>query len=287
MRLRDVWGLLVTAAKRWFHSDPSQLSASLAFKVVMSTAPLLLLLLAVVGSIVGAEAARERLLGAIESMFGPAALPVARTLLDTMGVGRVAGLVGTALGLLVMAHFASSIFGELRFALNRIWGVTPALSLGGAVRGWIGAHLMVPFAVLATLALILVNLIGATVGSITTDLLPTGTPLAAALTGLVSFFALAALIATVFRYVPSMPIAWSDVRLGAVLTAALLQLGNHIIGQWMGRSLLVSLYGTAGAIVVVLLWAYYAAHIFLFGAHFARAYAERFGTLREQPEATD
>ena len=84
-----------------------------------------------------------------------------------------------------------------------------------------------------------------------------------------------------------MPIEWRDVRFGAVLTAALLQIGNHIIGQWMGRSLLVSLYGTAGAIVVVLLWAYYAANIFLFGAHFARAYAERFGTLRPHPEATE
>ena len=90
------------------------------------------------------------------------------------------------------------------------------------------------------------------------------------------------LFAMIYKYVPRQAIAWRDVWIGAAVTALLFAVGKSLIGIYLGRSSFSSAYGAAGSLIVLLLWIYYSAQIFLLGAEFTRAFAYAHGSRAAQ-----
>lgn len=265
--------LVGSAAERWYRIQATELAAAIAFNALLSLAPITLLLLATASRLLGREPARERLVEAIGLLAGSGAIPVAHSLVDTVAEAR-GGLLATALGIAAVVFFSSTMLAQLRSALNRIWGVPPRSVAGAFVER--GALLVVvPAGVLAFLFIMWGSVVGAIVTSSIDEVLPRGAHLWNWLGPAVAFALLTAVLAILFRFGPRADVRWGDVWAGAALTALLSTAGNALIGQFVGRNLLVSLYGAAGALVVMLLWVYYGAQIFLFGACFTRADADR------------
>jgi membrane protein len=165
---------------------------------------------------------------------------------------------------------ASGVFGELRSALNKMWDVKPE-SEGGVWRT-IKQHFFSFGMVLAVGFLLLVSLVIsaalAALGKFFDGFLPLPEFALSAINFVVSLVGTAVLFALIFRYVPETKIAWKDVWIGATVTALLFTIGEFLVGLYLGKAAVGSAYGAAGSLVVVIVWVYYSAMIFLFGAEF-------------------
>lgn len=265
------------AAARWMRIGGAEQSAAIAFNALLSLAPLVLLLLTAASHVLGSETARARLMEAVGTVGGPQALPPVRALVDTILRSR-GGLLVSAVGVLVMLHFSSAVFLQLRSALNRIWDFEPRGGLKGALRERAVSLVYVPAAVLIGMFMMVAGLAGAVLRPGLEQVVPVSPWLGGSVQAVVLFALLALLLAFLFRHGPGARVDWGDVWIGSLLTAALFTLGNYLLGSFMGRSLVSSFYGAAGALVIVLLWIFYSAHLLLYGACFTREYAERFGS---------
>jgi membrane protein len=268
--------LVGATARRTMTANVPALAAAIAFHALLSLAPLLLLVLTAASSILGSEAARARLLSSIESLGDPAVVPPLRAMVEMIVDSRGSRLA-TVAGVLVMMYFASAVFHELGAALDRIWDVPPRPGLGGLLAQRLISLVLVPAAVAAGMLLMAISFLHAVVAPVLTQLVPPDAP-AWAVRGLIPFLLMAVLLAFLYRYGPRAPVRWSDVPLGAALGALTFTAGNTILASMLRKSLLASLYGAAGALVLLLLWISYSAHILLIGACFTREYAERFGS---------
>jgi len=266
--------------RRWVSVNAPQLAAAISFNAIVSLAPLLVLLLTMVSRLLGSEAAQAYLFSAVRRMAGDPAVPVARTLTE-MVAGARGGWLATAAGLAVLAYFSSAMFLQLRMALSRIWGVSGGITLKRALIEQGLSFVMVSAAVAAASLTLLIGFVGSIASPLFAEALPRGSAIWRLLSGVMSFGIVGLLVAFLFRQVPGVKVRWSDVWLGALLTSLLFNAGNFLIGRFIGKNLLVSLYGAAGALVLALLWVYYGTQMLLFGAAFTRVYAERHGSLRE------
>jgi membrane protein len=170
------------------------------------------------------------------------------------------------------------VFHELAAALDRIWDVPPRAGLGGLLVQRLIALVLVPAAVAAGLLLMAVSFLHALVAPIVSHLLPPGALAWTLGRALIPLLLMTLLLALIYRYGPRAAPSWGDVRIGATLTALAFTAGNVILATMLRRSVLASLYGAAGALVLLLLWIFSAAHLLLIGACFTREYSERFGS---------
>jgi len=248
------------------------LAAAIAFNTLLSLAPLLLLLLGAASRVLGSQRAREQLLATVGIVAGPGAVPAAAAIVDLVGGART-GTLGTAVGVLMMVSFASAVFLQIRSAMDRIWDAAP-LGFGRALLARLTSLTYVAIALAAVMLFMFMGLVVAVAAPTVAGWLPRGAQLWSVAT--TAFFSgiLTFALALLFRHGPRVPVPWHCVWSGAALTAVLFFAGNLIIGVLLGRNVLVTLYGGAGALVVALLWVYYAAQILLFGACFTRVYAE-------------
>jgi len=278
--LRFIWGfpgLLGATASRTLSAGVPALSASLAFHGLLSLAPLMLLVLTATSSILGSNAARHRLFAAIDALGDPSVVTPLRAT-ATMIVRTHGSVFATTAGVLVMMYFASAVIHELGAALDRIWDVPPRAGIGGALLQRLIAFVLVPAAVAAGMLLMAVSFLQALLAPILSQLLPHGTPLWMAARALTPFLLMTLMLAALYRVGPRAPIRWSDVLGGAALTALAFSAGNTILATMLRRNMLASLYGAAGALVLLLLWIFYSAHLLLIGACFTREFADRFGS---------
>ena len=281
--LAGLVGLAAATARRTMTANVPALAAAIAFHALLSLAPLLLLVLTAASSILGSEAARARLLGAIEALGDPAVVPPLRTMVEMIVDARGSALA-TAVGVLIMMYFASAVFHELGAALERIWDVPPRAGLGGLLVQRLISLVLVPAAVAAGMALMAVSFLHVLVAPIVSQLVPPHAPAWTLGRGLIPFLLMALLLALLYRYGPRAAVRGSDVRVGAALTALAFTAGNAMLATMVRRSFLASLYGAAGAVVLLLLWIFYSAHILLIGACFTREYADRFGSRANRRE---
>ena len=196
------------------------------------------------------------------------------------------GYVASIIGILTLLFGASSVFGELQSALNKIWNAKPSDSTG--VLTLVRSRLFSFAMVLALGFLLLVSLVfsaGVTVvSSYFSHQLSAPAILIGAFSELFSVAAIAGLIAIIFKYVPDVPMSWRNVWEGAIATAILFTAGKWLLGLYLGTAAVGSAYGAAGSLVVVIVWVYYSAMIFYFGAEFTRVRAEgRGGAKADQP----
>ncbi|HYD77984.1 YihY/virulence factor BrkB family protein [Ramlibacter sp.] len=278
---RTLLRLAIQAVKAWSNDYAPSMGAAISYYTVFSLAPLLVIVIAVAGGVFGREAVMGEITGQISGMVGTQGAQMVERLVaqhsDTER-GLVAGL--TSFALLLVG--ATTVFAELQNALDRIWKVPEADKPAGIV-GMLRSRLLSFGLILAVAFLLMVSLVVsavlATVGTWAGGLVPGWEALLQALNLLLSMAFLSALFATIFKLMPSAPVRWNDVWVGAVVTALLFEVGKLLIGLYIGKSRVNESFEAAGALVVLLVWVYYAAQIFLLGAEFTKAYADAHGSL--------
>lgn len=275
MDLRQGWGLALRAVRAWSDDYAASMGAALSYYALFSLAPLLLIVIGVAGYFFGEQAARGEIYGQIASLIGPDG---ARAIEGVVAAARKpeSGILAMIIGTALLLTGASTVFGELQTDLDRIWRAPPQQQ-----KGWwrvIRTRLSSFGMILAIAFLLMVSLVvSATVsalGNWSGHVFDLG----------LSFVLMTVLFALIYKILPRVRIAWSDVWVGAAVTSALFAAGKWAIGLYIGRSSVGSAFGAAGSLVVVMVWVYYSAQIFLLGAEFTRLYAEERGS-RAAPAA--
>jgi membrane protein len=277
-RLREAFTLVQTAAIKWNDHNAPRLGASLAFYTLLSLAPLVILMVPICGFVFTQARAQQELIFQARELAGPSGAATLKALIENAPEPKGGFLAGTE-ALIALAFGASGVFVELRDSLNTIWDAPP---LKGDLRSIIWRRATSLGMILALGFVLVVSLLLSTVLALIEKLFANLLPSDAAALGelaniVVSFLAIAALCALIFKFIPDVSIEWKNVGVGAVLTALLFTLGRALLGLYLLKTGLGSPYGAAGSIVALIVWVYYSAQIFLFGAQLTRVYADRFG----------
>ena len=271
---RRLGRLLFCAGRYWNSDDASTIGAALAFFCAFSLAPLLVILLAIAGSVLGEQAAYGQIQAQLQGLFGPA---TARTVMGAVRASQHShGWVSTAISIATLLIGASTVLNALQTALNHIWESGKAVVTG--VKGVLWSRLM-SFGFILTLAFLL--LISLTISTGLANIRASLAQRHAALVGFlgVADFALSLTIVTalftlIYRYMPARRVPWKIVMLGGLLTALLFDLGRWAISLYLAHSTQPSAFGAAASFAALLLWLYYTAQIFLFGAEFTACLAQ-------------
>lgn len=274
MTQQTITNLFRNTYSAWNRHEAPRLGAALAFYTLFSLAPLMILVIAIVAMIFERSAVQNQILYQVDTMIGPQGSEAVKGLIEHTQK-PASSLMAAFAGVVALLFGASGVFGELRAALNKIWDVVPQRDAGlwqtiqqqffsfGMVLA-VGFLLMVSLVVSAALAV---------VGKFFGDLLPLPEFILSSINFAVSLAGTTILFALIFRYVPEAKIAWRDVWVGAIITSLLFTIGKIGLGLYLGKTAVGSAYGAAGSLVVVIVWVYYSAMIFLFGAEFTRVFS--------------
>jgi len=257
-----------------------QLGAALAYYTVFSLAPLILVLLAIVGVTFRDDPAGtwNKITEQMSYFLDPSAVQVVQSIAQKAsepGKSTIATIIGVALAI----FGASGVFGQLQDALNTIWGVKA--KPGGGIWGFLRNRFL-SFAMVAGVCFLL--LVSLTLESLlkafshyVQTVLPGGIVVALAVYFIFDFAVVVLLFAMIFKFLPDVQIQWRDVWIGAVITAILFGIGKWMLGFYLGSGAAGSAYGAASSLITLLLWVYYSSQILLFGAEFTQVYAARAG----------
>jgi membrane protein len=279
--------VLKATIANWLEDDAPSMGAALAFYTLFSVAPILLIVISVAGLIFGEAAARGEIFAQLAQLLGSDSALTINSLVEDAN-RPAAGIVGTLVGLGALLIGATTVFAELRNAMDRIWRTNEQRTAGGGgIMDLLRARLVSLGLVLAIGFLLMVSLVLsaalAALGKWASPWLGELAMLAGLLDFALSLAFLSVLFAMIYKWMPRVRLAWGDVWIGAVITAVLLTVGKSLIGTYIGRSGVASVFGAASSLVIFLLWVYYSAQVFLLGAEFTRAF-----TLRNEPaESTE
>ena len=278
--------VLMGAVRQWSVHRAASKGAALSFYTLFSMAPVLVLVISIAGLFFGEQAARGEIFGQIQGLVGvQGAAAVETVLAATKRSGHGLFAAVTAVVLLVVG--ATTAFSELKDSLDELWEVPPRQQPG--LCGLLRSRLLSFSLILVLAFLLLVSLIINAALAVVERFwgaLWAGAGLFATVADAVStafsFAVVALLFGTIFKMLPETRVAWRDVALGAAVTALLFSLGKRLIGLYLGSSAVASSYGAAGSVVALMLWIYYSAQIFFFGALITRQYALLFGSRQDE-----
>jgi len=278
--LKKLWELLKGTFQEWKEDKVSRLAAALSYYTIFSLPGLLLIIVAVAGFFLGQESVREDLMGQVGSVVGDDGAEAIGTMLSNAGWDRDAGVLAVVVGIVTVIVAATGAFTQLQEALNTVWEVAPAP--GAGILQTLQKRFLSFSLILSIAFLLLVSLVVSTalagLGNFLEEMFPGAAWLIQILNVVISFAVITLLFALMYRYLPDAEIAWKDVFSGAALTTLLFTVGKFALGFYLGRSSATSAYGAAGSLVLILLWIYYSAQIFLFGAEFTQVYARKHGS---------
>jgi membrane protein len=283
----EIKSILSEAFDNWGKHNAPRLGASLAFYSLLSLAPLLLIMVSIVGLVFGHSAAEQQTIRQVTALVGPAAGKALGAFIQgSHDTGQ--GLVATIIGLATLLFSASGVVIELRDALNTIWGAPSATTHGfGIVTSYVKQRLFSFAFVVAIGFLLVVSLAISTWVAALSALSVSVGPFAALamhlLNALVSFVIIAVLFAAIYKVMPDVPIEWHDVIMGGVITSLLFTIGKSLLSIYLGHASYASTYGAAASLVALIVWVYYSGQIFFLGAEFTRAYSRRHGSHSELP----
>jgi membrane protein len=277
--------LVKAATLAYIEHDGLSRGAAIAFYTVTSLAPVLLIVIAIAGLAVGRDVAQHAITDQMRALMGNETADVLQAVVENAS-RQLSGILAATIGAALFVFTASGVFGEMQTALNVIWQAKPTGSLITRIfRGRaasiglvaaLGFLLMVSLAVSAGLTAF-ANHLNAT--------LPFGGTVLSVINAIISWLLISALFAAVFKVLPDVDIEWRDVAIGGLGTGFLFTAGKSLIGWYIGSSAMATTYGAAGALIVLLLWVYYSAQIFLIGAEFTKAHADLRRQVRTQPAA--
>jgi membrane protein len=272
--MKRIGSLLTQSFSNWNENNGTRMGAALAFYTILSISPLVIFVIAIVSLVVNRTSAQNLLLAQVHSLIGESGKEAVEGLLAS-GQRHASGIFSSVLGLATLVFGASGVFTELRSALNTIWKVKPAPGSGLWIM--VRERLFSFGMVLSVGFVLLVSLLASAGLAATTKFFSGLLPLSGAfwqvLNFIVSLAGITILFGLILKYVPETQIAWRDVRVGAVVTALLFNLGKFLLALYLGKTSPGSSYGAAGSLVVVVIWVYYSAQIFFFGAELTHVYA--------------
>jgi len=280
--LRATWSLFKQAFDAWTEDYAPSMGAALSYYTLFSIAPLLLIVIGLAGLVFGGDAARGEIFGQLRGLMGDQGAAAVERLLqaaDKPEGGTIATITGTALLLLG----AMTVFGELQNALDRIWRA-PARKKASGWWNLLRSRLLSFGMILGIAFLLMVSLVMSALlsalGKLWGPAVQGWESLAHLVDVAVSFGIVTVLFALIYKFIPRVRIRWRDVWVGAAVTAALFAVGKLLIGLYLGKSSVASAFGAAGSLVVMMVWVYYSAQIFLLGAEFTWVYAHTYGSRR-------
>lgn len=280
---QQLWHLIKTTVSEWSQDNAARLAAALAYYTVFSIAPLLIIAIAVAGLAFGREAAEGEIVAQLRSLVGQSGAELIQAMIQSASQ-PAAGVLATVIGLATLLFGATGVFGELQSALNTIWNVQPKPVNG--VIAFVRTRFLSLTLVLGIGFLLLVSLVlSAVLAGISTwvrGYVGDIAVIAQAINLALGFGVITLLFAMIYKLLPDLSVAWSDVWVGAVITALLFSVGRLLIGLYLGNSSVASTYGAAGSLVVVLVWVYYSAQILFLGAEFTQVYARTYGSRRHE-----
>lgn len=281
--LRRFGAMLKDSFDQWNADRMATISAALAYYAIFSLAPLLIIAIAIAGAVLGEETARTQVIQQLAEAVGREGADAIAALIDnTTRPG--AGLLATVIGIAALVLGAAGIFNQLRQAFVIIWDIAPDPNLKGlqaflsAVRDQFLSVVMVLVTGLLLIgSLILSAVLSGAINFLSGYVAALATAWQTA-NVLVSVALLTLIFGAVYRYFPRLRLKWTDVLPAAMLAATLFTIGRSLIGLYLGQSTISSTYGAAGSLIAVLVWIYYSAQIFFFGAEFSRVYTDRYGS---------
>lgn len=273
------WNVFQDATALWLERNAFSYAGSLAFYTLFSLAPTVIIAVTVIGVVLGEDAAQGQIVAQLQDTLGTEA---ASAIEQAVAQSRIeeSGLLPTLLGFAALVVGATTVFAQMQFSLNTIWGVTAKPSSNSALI-FIKNRLLSLTVVLSIGFILLVSLVlGVVLRSMLQgagNIVPYASLLTTSLESLVSLAMVALLFATIFKVLPDVVLRWQDVLIGGVVTAVLFSIGRSGIALYLAHTATASTYGAAGSVVMILLWVYYSSLILLFGAAFTRSLLLRRG----------
>src|SRR3954471_12559990 len=280
LRPANLFAILKQTFSEWSEDKAPQLGAALAYYTVFSLAPLILVLLAIIGVIFRKDpsGAWNRITEQMSYVLDPSGVQVMQDIAKTAAKPS-AGLAATIIGVALAIFGASGVFGQLQDALNTIWGVKA--KPGGAIWEFIRVRFLSFTMVAGVCFLLLVSLAVAALlkgfSHYVQHALPGGLAIAMSVYLIFDLTVVILLFAMIFKYLPDVQVQWRDVWVGSGMTALLFLIGKWALGLYLGSGAAGSAYGAASSLVTLLLWIYYSSQILLFGAEFTQVYANQYG----------
>ena len=281
------FGLFKQTFSEWLEDKAPQLGAALAYYTVFSLAPLILVLLAIIGWIFQNDPAGawKKVTEQMSYFLDKSAVDVVQNIAQ-QAAQPTKGLLATMIGILLALFGASGVFGQLQDALNTIWGVKA--KPGAGILGFLRLRFL-SFAMVGGVCFLL--LVSLTLQSVLRGfshyvqaVLPGGIVIAMGVYWIFDLAVVILLFAIIFKFLPDAKIQWRDVWIGAIMTAILFAIGKWALGLYLGSGSAASAYGAASSLITLLLWVYYSSQILLFGAEFTQVYACQAGRGVEPDE---
>ena len=282
MTIQLILRLLTTTAMKWWDDNPWRLSAALSYYALFSLAPLLTLAVAVAAVVVDETVVQGELLRQLQELIGEKGTNAMTHMLHSAG-HPVEGTVATLISFITLFIVSMGMFSELQDALNLIWRI-PSRPRSSALWGLLRTRLFSFLLVIGTgfllVAALTLNIVMAAAGKFIDREMPGPQVIMTMINIMGSPVVMAMLFALMFKILPEGHIAWQDVWIGAIATAALFTLGRWAIGLYLGGPAMTSMYGAASSLMAILVWVYYSALIFFLGAEFTYVYAHQYGSRR-------
>lgn len=277
----------MAAAKGWNADNAFQHSAAVSFYTLFSLAPVSIIAVSAAGFVLGKDTAVRQFSEQMTDLVGKNGAKVMEAAITASQSGP-ANWASTTTGVVLLLIGATSVFAQLQDSLNEIWGVEAHPSRSGLAVLLLqrvisfGMVLTIGFLLLVSLVIttILETMLHSANGRLTVPpVVLQGLDLLVALT------VVTALFAALFKILPDVQLPWSAAWSSAFLTAALFSIGKVLIATYLAHSTVASVYGTAGALVALLVWIYYSCAIMFFGVEFMRANRQQSG-LAVKPKKT-
>jgi membrane protein len=280
VNIKRAAGLARKTVVAWLDDFAPSMGAAISYYTAFSLAPLLVIVIAIAGAIFGREAVTGQIAGQLGSLLGSEGARFVQDLVASAS-DTERGLVAGAISVVVLLVGATTVFAELQSALDRIWHV-PEREKPQGIWAVLRARLLSIGLILGLAFMLMVSLVAgaatAAMGNWVGGLMPGSEALLYAVNLLMSLAFTMVLFAMIFKFMPSTPVRWKDVWIGALVTALLFEAGKLLIGLYIGKSGITESFQAAGSLVVLLAWVYYAAQIFLLGAEFTKVYADEYGS---------
>jgi len=281
--LLATWKMIKDTVLSFIEDEALTRGAAIAFYTVTSVAPVLLIVVAIAGLVFGRDAAQNAITAQFSDLMGRQTAEVLQSAIAS-AAGKSSSIIATIIGVATLIATASGVFGEMQAALNSIWKTKPKAT---TVSRLIRARAVSLGLVAALGFLLIVSLVisaGLTAfGDYLDTVLLMGKLVLPALNFVISVVLLAILFGAIYKLLPDRSLQWNDVIIGALITSVLFNIGKSLIAWYIGSSAIASSYGAAGGLIVLLLWVYYSAQIFLLGSEFTKTYANQHGSKQRRP----